>query len=91
MMLQTRKRKPRRQNITMGDYNIENVDSFTYLGVKLCRDGSGRDQKTDTSSKQDVLLDPPTIKIKTYTGKQSFDYTRQTFVQFYAMGVKCEP
>lgn len=35
---QTRKWTPAEQNVIIGVYNLEDVDSFTYLGNKLSKD-----------------------------------------------------
>lgn len=35
VMMQTRKRAPSEQSITIAEYNFRNIDSFAYLGSKL--------------------------------------------------------
>lgn len=44
IMTQTRRRTPRRQNSTIGEYKVENVEKFTYLGTILSTDANENDE-----------------------------------------------
>jgi endonuclease/exonuclease/phosphatase family metal-dependent hydrolase/ribosomal protein S28E/S33 len=40
VMTQTRRNTPIRQNLTVADYNFENVENFVYLGTNISKDGN---------------------------------------------------
>lgn len=39
-------------SITIDEYNLENMNNFIYLGVKLTKDGSNVNEKNEFSSER---------------------------------------